>query len=37
MDSVELAVAIFAVNAVVALVVLAWCNKKIKDLTDKDK
>ena len=36
MSDTELAVAIFAVNIVVALVFLNWCNKKIKDLTDKD-
>ena len=36
MDSVGLAVAIFVANAVIALGVLAWCNHKIKELTDKD-
>jgi hypothetical protein len=36
MDNTELAVAIFAVNIVVGLIVLAWCNKKIKELTDRD-
>ena len=36
MDNMGLAVAIFIGNLVVALGVLAWCNHKIKELTDKD-
>ena len=36
MSDVELAVAILVVNVVAALVLLSWCNKKTKDLTDKD-
>tara|TARA_Y100000310_G_C20555820_1_gene750460 strand:- start:977 stop:1096 length:120 start_codon:yes stop_codon:yes gene_type:complete len=36
MDDINLAVAIFVANAVVGLAVLAWCNYKIKELTDKD-
>jgi hypothetical protein len=36
MDDMGLAMAIFIGNLVVALGVLAWCNHKIKELTDKD-
>jgi len=36
MDNLGLAVVIFVANAVVALGVLAWCNHKIKELTNKD-
>jgi hypothetical protein len=36
MSEAGLGIAIFAANIVAALIVLAWCNKKIKDLTDKD-
>ena len=36
MSDNELAAAIFIANIVVALLLLAWCNKKTKDLTDKD-
>ena len=36
MSDNELAAAIFIGNIVAALLVMAWCNKKIKDLTDKD-
>ena len=36
MSDNELAAAIFIANIVVALLLLAWCNKKIKNLTDKD-
>ena len=35
-DNTGLAVAIVAVNFIVALVVLAWCNKRIKDITNPD-
>jgi hypothetical protein len=33
-DNTKLAMAIMAVNFVIALVVMAWCNKRIKDMTD---
>ena len=36
MDDTGLAAAIFIGNLVVAIGVLAWCNYKIKELTDKD-
>ena len=36
MDNTGLAVAIFVANLVGAIVILAWCNHKIKELTDKD-
>ena len=36
MDNTGLAVAIFVGNFVVAIGVLAWCNYKIRELTDKD-
>lgn len=36
MDNINLAVAILVVNIIVALAALAWCNHKIKELTDKD-
>lgn len=36
MDNVGLAAIIFIANLVVAIGVLAWCNHKIKELTDKD-
>jgi len=37
MDDVGLAAAIFIGNLVAAIGVLAWCNYKIRELTDKDK
>ena len=33
----EVAVAIWASNIIVATVVLWWCNKKIKDINNKWK
>lgn len=36
MDDTGLAVVIFVANLVVALGVLAWCNYKIREITDKD-
>jgi len=36
MDNTELALAIFISNIIIALVVVGWCNKKIKEYTDKD-
>ena len=36
MDNIGLAAAIFIANIVVALGALAWCNHKIRELTDKD-
>ena len=34
--NVEVGVAIFITNIVIALVVVSWCNKKIKDITNPD-
>jgi len=36
MDSTELAIVIAASNLIIALIVLGWCNKKIKEMTDPD-
>jgi hypothetical protein len=36
MENMDLAIAVFVTNIVIAIGVVAWCNKKIKDLTDKD-
>jgi len=36
MDDARLAAAIFVGNVVAALIVLAWCNKKIKEITNRD-
>lgn len=36
MEDMGLALAIFAGNAVAALLVLAWCNKKVKDTANPD-
>jgi hypothetical protein len=36
MMDIDLAVVIFIANLVVAIGALAWCNHKIRELTDKD-
>lgn len=33
-DNTGLAVAIVVTNFVIALIVMAWCNKRITDMTD---
>ena len=33
---IEIAIAIAVVNMIVALIFVGWCNKKIKDYTNKD-
>jgi hypothetical protein len=37
MEDLDLAIIIFMANIVAALIAVAWCNKKIKNITDKDK
>ena len=36
-NMIELAVAIGIINLVAAMLLRAWCNKRIKDMTDKWK
>jgi hypothetical protein len=36
MEDTSFGVIILLLNAIIALAVLYWCNKKIKELTDKD-
>jgi uncharacterized protein YoxC len=36
MDNTKLAIIIVAINIIVALIFVNWCNKKIKKYTDKD-
>jgi integral membrane sensor domain MASE1 len=33
---IEIAIAIAVVNIIVALIFVGWCNKKIKNYTNKD-
>ena len=33
----EIAVVLALVNIITALIVVGWCNQKIKEFTDKDK
>jgi len=36
MNSSELGITVAVVNIIIVLVVVGWCNHKIKELTDKD-
>jgi len=36
MSLTELAVAIFIANLVGGIIIVVWCNKKIKEFTDPD-
>ena len=37
MEGIDLAIAIWVANIIVALIVLCWCNKKIEDINNRWK